>query len=216
VGQKNSDKFDESELQFIKVISENESFKSIVNALEEQYGEDAVSYKNSLIDVLLTAKNTNDIGLPLTSHIFDEKAWRDEQKKAVKALDEAADALRNMKGNPRVMDGRHMDDNHKRQIDILSDSLVLIRNLANKINSMAPELSSPIPRKIKQSKAKRGVSDSNVNTLDTGALVRMLDELIPDDVPNRYASIAELASLTGYKTTGLNVRSILEYRKRSR
>ena len=214
--KKNSDNSDSSKLKIIKVISENESFKSIVNALKKQYGEDAQSYINSLIDILLTAINTNCIGLPLISHIFDEKAWRDDQIKAVKALGEASDALRSMKGNPKVIDGRHMDDGYKHQINTLSDAWVLIRNLANKINSMNPELSSPIPRKISQSKAKRGVSDSNVTTLDTGALVRMLDELIPDDVPNRFASIANLISLAGYEITVQNARSILEYRKRPR
>jgi len=159
--------------------------------------------------------NSNLIGIPLITHQFDEKVWRDDQTKAVKALHKAADALRNMKGNPKVIDGRHMDDGHKHQINILSDAWVLIRNLANKINSMNPELSSLIPKKIKQSKAKRGVSDSNVTTLDIGALARMLNELIPDNFPNRYASIANLISFTGYETTGQKIRSILEYRKRS-
>ncbi len=63
---------------------------------------------------------------------------------------------------------------------------------------------------------KRGKAAANPNSQTRGLLVKVLSERIPAQLPERYAAIAELATIAGYPTKRQQARSILEprtYRK---
>ncbi len=59
---------------------------------------------------------------------------------------------------------------------------------------------------------KRGKAAANPNSQTRGLLVRVLNENLPSQLSERYAAIAELATIAGYPTKRQQARSILEPR----